>query len=62
MSVSRSTQLRPHRKRNHMPTFDPQSDIGFPKPGIPQLTVFSLVHRVKHDDSDIYDSATDLLG
>lgn len=45
-----------------MPAFDPQSDFGFPKPGVPQLIVFSLMHRAKDDDSDISDSATDLMG
>lgn len=38
------------------------TDFGFPKPGIPQLIVFSLMHRAKDDDSGIYDFTTDLLG
>lgn len=44
-----------------MPTFDRQSDFGFPKPSVPQLIVFSQMHRSKDDDSGISDSATDLL-
>lgn len=39
-----------------MRNFDPHSDFELPKP------VFSLIHRAWDNDSDISDSATDLLG
>lgn len=45
-----------------MQNFNPHSDFELPKTGVPCLTVFSLMHRVQVDDSDISDSATDLLG